>query len=226
MKLKHGTRIGAGFLLFCLLTFGRMFVFCALASVIHESTKFDEFISALEVFRLLPSTIFENTIEGLTWREKEDLLDWGYSENWQIRQNLPDQLTLESTALHTSEAHSVVSLCLYRGRGQVVAAMGTESGPICITELWKFIAESGARPMPTPADPHITDFFRSDTVIPRDVKVSLTFCARPEGLEVYPLFWSPIGLSVVQPDNAVFYVWNGSRFSKRIVPIFPYNPTR
>jgi hypothetical protein len=112
-----------------------------------------------------------------------------------------------------------VLLSLFRGNGSAIAALGTEVGPICVTELWLLSGSGRITPAQAPPDPHIRDFFASDRSIPSDLTASFPFCVRPEGLEVQPLFWTPTGLAHIQVDHAVFYVWNGARFSKRVVPL-------
>jgi hypothetical protein len=171
-------------------------------------------LSARAVFLRLPVTIFENTGPGFSEDEKYELLDTGATKNWLIRTSTPD--TLE---LHSADGEFRVSLCLFRSERGTVAVMGTDVGPVCVTELWRMDSRRGASPMSPPFDPDILDFFDADEFIPPDVKVAMTYCVRPEGLAVRPIFWTPVGMSDVQPDNAVFYLWAGGRFSKRVVPL-------
>ena len=172
---------------------------------------------ARAVFWRLPTTIFENTVPGLSENEKYELLVQGATEHWVIRHSSHDVLEIAEAP----DGDSTVLLRLFRGNGYVLAAIGTDSGPVCSTELWRLDARGGAEPAASPPEPNILDFFAPGTRIPPDVTASLPFCVRPEGLAVRPLFWTSIGLAHVPVDNAVFYVWTGTRFSKRIVELRP-----
>lgn len=172
---------------------------------------------ARSVFWRLPTTIFDNTVPGLSESEKYELLVQGATDHWAIRHSSHD--TLEIAEVPGGDA--TVLLRLFRGQGYLLAAIGTDSGPVCSTELWRLDARGGAEPVDTPPEPDILDFFAPGTRIPPDVTASLPFCVRPEGLEVRPLFWTSIGLAHVPVDNAVFYVWTGAKFSKRIVELRP-----
>lgn len=172
-------------------------------------------LSARAAFWHLPSTIFENTVPGLSESEKDELLIQGVTEHWVIRRSSFDVLEIAESP----DAEAEVLVRVFRGQGYALVAIGTDSGPVCSTELWRLDARGGAKPVDTPPEPDILDFFAPDTRIPPDVTASLPFCVRPEGLEVRPLFWTSTGLAHVPVDNAVFYVWTGSRFSKRIVSL-------
>lgn len=172
---------------------------------------------ARAVFWRLPTTIFENTVPGLSESEKYELLVQGATEHWAIRHSSHDVLEISEVP----DGEATVLLRVFRGNGYVLAAVGTDSGPVCSTELWRLDAGGGAEPVDTPPEPNILDFFAPGTRIPPDVTASLPFCVRPEGLEVRPLFWTSIGLAHVPVDNAVFYVWTGTRFSKRVVSLRP-----
>lgn len=172
---------------------------------------------ARELFWRLPATIFENTVPGLSESEKAELLTQGATEHWVVRRSSPDMLEITESP----GAETTVLVRVFRAPGYVLAAIGTDSGPVCSTELWRLDARGGAEPVDTPPEPDILDFFAPGARIPPDVTASMPFCVRPGGLEVCPLFWTSTGLAHVPVDNAVFYVWTGTRFSKRIVSLRP-----
>ena len=173
-------------------------------------------LSARKIFLRLPTSFFENTGSSLSEGEKYLLIANGSAGPWVIRTSMPDMLELESF-----EDGSRVSLCLFRGEPGAVAALGADMGPVCITELWKVDDSGGLSPRAMPPEVHLMDFFTKGKRIPADISVTTTFCVHPQGLEVRPQFWSPVGEALLQPDNAVFYIWTGRRFSKRIVNIQP-----
>lgn len=176
-------------------------------------------LTARDVFWRLPATVFEGTVDGLSERDKYELLTRGFTEHWVIRAATPDTLELESLR----DKDVSVLLRLFRNSETTVAAIGTDSGPVCITELWRLGSRSRATPMLAPPEPHLLDFFTPGKRIPPGLTASMPFCVRQEGLEVRPLFWTSTGVADVKPDNAVFYVWDGDHFSKRIIPL-PRSP--
>ena len=190
--------------------------FCAPCPALAEEAARHYAFNARQAFLRLPATILENLGEGLSDQGKYELLTRGSSGNWLIRSSTPDLLELESL----SDPDSRVMLCLYHGESSQAVAVGTDFGLFCLTELWRLYDKRGAAPMDMPREPHISEFFSRDRSIPADLSVSMTFCARPEGLEVKPQFWSPTGRARLRPDNAVFFIWTGKRFSKRIVPLY------
>ena len=97
---------------------------------------------ARAVFWRLPTTIFENTVPGLSENEKYELLVQGATEHWAIRHSSHDVLEIAEAP----DGDSTVLLRLFRGNGYVLAAIGTDSGPVCSTELWRLDARGGAVP--------------------------------------------------------------------------------
>lgn len=176
--------------------------------------------TARSVFWLLPATIFESTPDGLDPEEKDELLVHGKSGHWVVLESTPDLLEIASRP----RGESTVLVRLFRRREDpgLMVAVGTDSGPVCAAELWDVDARGRATPAEPPAEPDLLDFFAPGTRVPPDVTASLPLCVTEEGLRVRPLFWTSTGLAHVMVDNAVFYVWTGSRFSKRIVPLPPY----
>ncbi len=172
--------------------------------------------TAEEVFLRLPAALLDNLGEGLNDYEKFEILSTGRAGAWALRSSFRDSLELDLL----SDPETTVALCLYRGERGLVVAMGTDFGPLCLTELWRMEKGAGPASLDPPRDPSLRDFFQRDRRISADISVSMTFCVRPEGLEVKPQFWSPSGRASLRPDNAVFYIWTGTRFSKRIVPLY------
>ena len=170
--------------------------------------------AALEIFQLLPSTIFENTLEGLDENEKERLLDYGKSEYWIL---LPDgQDSLELVSLPFGDTR--VFLHAYReDGGGTLALTGSRSEGICTLELWH-ISEGDFAPVDAPPEPSVTDFFAKGNKMPKDVQASVLFCLNGQGLEAQAVFWNRRGKAHVPVDNEVRYEWNGRHFVKQIRP--------
>ena len=175
-------------------------------------TTVQEYIAALEIFRLLPATIFENTLEGLNEDEKERLLDYGKSEYWIL---LPDSRdSLEMVSLPFGDTR--VFLHVYReDGGGTLALIGSKNEDICTLELWR-MSRGHFAPVDTPPDPPVTDFFAKGNKMPKDVQASVLFCLSGQGLEAQAVFWNRQGRAHVPTDNDVLYAWNGKRFEKQI----------
>ena len=169
-------------------------------------------VAALEIFRLLPATIFENTLEGLDEDEKERLLDYGKSEYWIL---LPDSRdSLEMVSLPFGDTR--VYLHAYReDGGGTLALTGSRSENICTLELWR-IDKGDFAPVDSPPEPPVTDFFAKGNKMPKDVQASILFCLDGQGLEAQAVFWNRQGRAHVPVDNEVRYEWNGRQFEKRV----------
>ena len=173
-----------------------------------------EHSNALEIFRMLPATIFENTLEGLNEDEKERLLDYGKSEYWIL---LPDsQDSLELISLPFGDTRVFVHA--YReDNGGTLALTGSRSENICTLEVWR-MHKGHFAPVDTPPEPPVADFFTKDNKMPKDVQASILFCLDGQGLEAQAVFWNRQGKAHVPVDNEVRYEWNGRSFDKQIRP--------
>lgn len=180
----------------------------------NASEARQERISALEVFRILPLTIFENTLEGLSEDEKERLLSYGKSEYWILLPTAGDSLELVS--LPFGDTH--VFLHVYHEEdGSVLAVVGAGSDDICTLEIWRMRA-GDFLPVAAPPEPPVSDFFAKGNKMPKDVQASILFCPDAEGLEALAVFWNEQGKAHVPVDNELRYVWNGKNFEKRLRP--------
>ncbi len=169
--------------------------------------------TALDVFRQMPATIFENTAEGLTEDEKLQLTEQGESHYWAIVTDTPDRLVIAS--LPFLESRVAVHLFLNDG-STGVAVVGTNSGAACTIEVWRL--ETGGRLVPAagPDEPPVSDFFVKGNPLPEGIDPSIMLCLGDTNLEARPLFWTATGLADIKPDNTVDFMWNGNAFEKRI----------
>jgi hypothetical protein len=171
-------------------------------------------VSALELFRLLPATIFDNTLEGLSEGEKERLLEHGASEDWIL---LPDSRdSLELVSLPFGDTRVFVQ-AFREDEGGTLVLTGSRSEDICTLELWCMNGGQFA-PADAPPEPPITDFFAKGNKMPKGVRTSILFCLDEQGLEAEAAFWDRQGRAYVPVDNEVRYAWDGKRFEKRVVP--------
>ena len=169
-------------------------------------------LSARQAFALIPTEIFENTRAPLSEREKEQLADQGVNARWRIAEDSRDALRFAS-----AEGLPEVSLRMFRSERGAVAAFRTEDDDgVCVSELWYISAGGHAAPLPPPPEPDVDDFFRSDRNLPGRLSSSCTYCVFDKGLEVLPSFASDGFPCSLDPDNAVYYLWNGRSFVKKV----------
>jgi len=171
-----------------------------------------EHTGVLEIFRLLPATIFENTLEGLNEDEKERLLDYGKSEYWLLVPDSPDSLELISLPFGDTR----VFVHVYReDGGGTLALTGSRSEGFCTLELWR-MRRGHFAPVDAPPEPPVVDFFAKGNKMPKDVQASILFCLDGEGLEAQAVFWNRQGRAHVPVDREVRYAWNGRKIEKQI----------
>lgn len=178
-----------------------------------EVAQADTNMSAMEIFSRLPVTIFEDTPEGLSEDERNQLVDRGECAYWLVSSEDQDHLALLSRPFGETK----VTLRVFRGGEHgFVAAIGTSSTPICALELWGLDGAGGLVPVNTPPDPPISDFFAPGYRLPRNLSPAKLFCLTDDGLESRPLFWGPDGLMHIVPTRQVNYIWKDGRFTKKI----------
>lgn len=191
-----------------------VFFFILSAWILSPATAMaDTNMSAMEIFSRLPVTIFEDTPEGLSDDERNQLVDRGECAYWLVSSEGPDHLSLLSRPFGETK----VTLRVFRsGEHGFVAAIGTSSTPICALELWGLDSASGLVPVDTPADPPVSDYFDPGYRLPRNLSPAKLFCLTDDGLESRPLFWGPDGLMHIVPTRLVNYVWKDGQFVKKI----------
>ncbi|MDD6180862.1 MAG: hypothetical protein PUB01_02155 [Desulfovibrionaceae bacterium] len=176
--------------------------------------------AARDVFGRLPESIFENTPEGLGGDEKQELLDRGASEFWEVTADA--ESVFEVTSLPFRDIAVRLHVFHDHDRDEIVAAIGTTGSPVCTLELWKEDVNGRMVPVAPPADPPVEDFFAAAPMVRgQGVKPAVLMCVGAEGLEARAVFWNDAGMLDVRPDNAVRYRWNGRAFEKKITPLRP-----
>lgn len=194
----------------------------AAVAVVCGTARADKFLSAMEIFSRLPSTIFEDTPEGLSEDEKNLLIERGECAYWLVASESADRIVFLSRPFGETK----VTLQVFRGGEHgFVAALGTSGSPMCALELWApDNAGGGLVPIGTPPDPPLSDFFPKGYRLPRDASPARLFCLADDGLESRPLFWGSEGLLHIQPAYDVHYVWENGQFIKRLRPAAPIPP--
>ena len=177
--------------------------------------------TALRLFRLIPPTIFENTVEGLDENGKQELADNGKSGPWVLTRLADDDLEVTSSVPHSN---TKVRVHLYHSAGgDIFIACGVQSGDSCAMELWRRDAVGHIIPMPIPDEPLISEFLAKGRVMPADYEVSMLICLDIDDtrLKAIPLLWTPTGLGNMSLDYDVYYRWNGEAFAKESIPHVP-----
>lgn len=174
--------------------------------------------TALRLFRLIPPTIFENTVEGLDENEKQILADNGRAGSWVLTSMTDDELEFTSAVTHSG---TKVHMRLYHAtNGDIFIACGVQSGESCAMELWRCDAAGRIIPMPMPDEPAFSEFLAEGHVVPEEYEVSMLICLDMDSpqLKAVPLLWTPTGLGSLPLDYDVYYHWNGESFNRESHP--------
>ena len=111
-------------------------------------------------------------------------------------------------------------LRLFRSERGAVAAFRTEDDDgVC---HFRTVVHQRQRPRRAPAaapGASVDDFFRPERDLPGRLSSSCTYCVFDSGLEVLPSFASDGVPCALNPDNAVYYLWNGRTFVKKVKKI-------
>ena len=169
-------------------------------------------LSARQALALLPFLFFDNTPFPLSVRDRDQLVREGVSRNWQISVDTPDLLELKSM-----DASSRVTLRLFRTRTNAVAAFHTRDEDYAsVSELWRMDRNGHAVPLALPPDPSAEDFFLPGTPLPHHLSVMCTYNVSDYGLEALPVFTCDGRPCRLDPDKAIFFLWNGRHFVRKI----------
>ncbi|MEG6505882.1 hypothetical protein [Nitratidesulfovibrio sp. 1201_IL3209] len=173
-------------------------------------------VTALDMFRMLPATIFENTAEGLSEEEKQQLADEGETGFWAVIESTPEHFEVGALPMLDTR----VSVRVFRAdNGDTLAAMGVKNGEACALELWRRKPDGRLAPAATPEEPDIAEFFAPGYKLPPGTSPSVMLCLGENDLEARALLWTSTGLAQVKFDHRVLYRWNGSAFSKVVLPV-------
>ena len=173
-------------------------------------------LTAREAFSALPTSIFENTAEGLEDEDKQQLLEEGQSEFWELAGESRDVIVFRALPFRDSG----VALRLFRDAddGSAVAAIGTLGTELCTVELWRVDASGRTVPVDVPQEPDIPEFFAKGQPVPDDVNPSVLICLGMGGLRAHPVFWNKTGMLYLPLANEIGYRWDGHRFQKVVRP--------
>ena len=158
-------------------------------------------LTAGEAFGELPTSIFENTAEGLEDEDKQQLLEEGQSEFWELAGESRDVIVFRALPFRDSG----VALRLFRDAddGSAVAAIGTLGTELCTVELWRVDASGRTVPVDVPQEPDIQEFFAKGQPVPDDVNPSVLICLGMGGLRAHPVFWNKTGMLYLPLANEI-----------------------
>ena len=171
-------------------------------------------MSAEDLMRLLPTSIFDNTSAPISQDELDLLLTRGYIDAWVVVENKRDVLRMTATGDSPGE----VQLQVLRAAPRSIVILGARSDDACASELWEYRTGGGLVPYAAPPGPSAQDFFALTKTPPRGLIASYSFCLEAGMLEAVPRFWNADGPVDITPDNRIFYIWNGEDFVQRTAP--------
>lgn len=194
---------------YCLLLF--VLLSCPSPASAQESA-----LTAREAFSALPTSIFENTAEGLEDEDKQRLLEDGQTDFWELAGESRDVIVFRALPFRDSG----VALRLFRDSadGSAVAAIGTLGTELCTVELWRVDASGRTVPVDVPQEPEIREFFAEGQPVPDDVNPSVLICLGMGGLRAQPVFWNATGMLYLPLAHDIGYHWDGHRFQKVVRP--------
>ena len=170
---------------------------------------------AVDLMRMLPTSIFDNTPEPISQDGLDLLLTRGYTDTWVVVENKQDSLRM--TAMGDSPGE--VQMQVLRVAPRSIIILGARTNDTCAVELWEYKARGGLVPYAGPQDPSASEFFIPPPSLPRGLFFSYSLCLESGMLEAVPRFWNPSGPVDLAPTNRIFYIWNGEDFVKRVVPV-------
>ncbi|MGE9985136.1 hypothetical protein [Desulfovibrio sp. SGI.169] len=176
----------------------------------------DNGMTARGIFSMLPVSIFENTVEGLSEADKQRLLTEGHSDFWEIAGETEDVMVFAALPFRDS----AVALRLFRNTadGSVEAAIGTLGAPICTLELWRVDVTGRMVPIDTPPEPDIREFLDQSRGLPQGINPTVLICLGLGGLKAEPVFWNSSGMTQAPLAHDISFQWNGRSFEKQVLP--------
>ncbi len=172
-------------------------------------------MSAADLMRMLPTSIFDNSPEPISQDGLDLLLTHGYNDSWVVVENKQDSLSITAVGDIPGE----VQVQVLRVAPRSIIILGARTNDSCAVELWEYKARGGLVPYAGPADPPAPEFFAQAKPLPVGLFSSSSLCLESGMLEAVPRFWNQFGPVDLTPDNRVFYIWNGKDFVKRVVPV-------
>ena len=194
-----------------------LLLFIACIAICENAAAADNAVTAREIFAKMPESIFESTAEGLDDKDKQDLLNCGRSEFWEIIQETPDAMVFSNLPF----GEKTMGLRLFRNEidGSTFIAAGTMDDPVCTIEFWKNDAFGRLVPVDGPDEPAISDFLKKGRKLPRNAQATILVCLDIGGVVARPVFWNKRGMLDIPLDNAVNFKWENGKFEKEITPI-------
>lgn len=165
--------------------------------------------TARGIFISLPSSIFESTPEGLSDDDKDELLEEGKSEFWEIIYEDQENLIFKSLPF----GERSIGLKLFRNEesGGAAVAIGSLLEPMCTLELWRVEPDGRILPMDAPDAPNIKEFFSRKRVF-QNSKNSVLFCLEDGLLAARPFYWNRGEVQPLKTDLKIVYNWTGKEF--------------
>lgn len=192
-------------------------ILCGLMILCYKCYAAGNLPSAREIFINMPESIFESTAEGLGEKDKQDLLNCGRSEFWEILQETPDTMIFSSLPF----GEKTLGIRLFRNEtdGSTFIATGTMDEPVCTVEFWKNDSLGRLVPVEGPAEPEVSEFFRKGRKLPTRVQATSLVCLDIGGIVARPVFWNKKGMLEIPLDYSIIFKWDNGKFEKIIQPV-------
>lgn len=193
---------------------------CFLFFLLSCSSSPPQFTAA-QFLAQLPASIFDNTAEGMSEQNKQQLLTRGKVDGWKITQQTDKSFVVSDT----DSGQSTVQLMVYAAPPGQLIAVHTQNGQNTNLDFWRYTAASqqltqvGLSPS---FFPKITgdDFLAAEEKLPDAYRATMTYTMNEDGtIDVEPYTWME---SVFEERTLLYTIqltWNGKKFQVEKSPI-------
>ena len=196
-----------------------LFVLFLLLSCIpsEDSPQF----TAAQFLAQLPASIFDNTAEGMSEPDKQQLLKEGEAGIWEITQQTDTNLVVSDT----DSDQSTVQLMVYAAPPDQLIAVHTQNGQNTDLDFWRYTAVSqqltqvGLSPS---FFPQITgnDFLAAEEKLPDAYQATLIYTMNRDGtISVEPYTWMESVFEERPLRYTIRLTWDGKKFQINKSPI-------
>lgn len=173
--------------------------------------------TAAQFLAQLPASIFDNTTQGMSEPAKQQLLEQGKADGWEISQQTNRSIVVSQT----DSGQSTVQLIVYAAPPDQLIAVHTQNGQNTTLDFWRYTAASqqlvqvGLSPS---FFPQITgnDFLAAEEKLPDACRATIIYTMNEDGtISVEPYTW----MESVFEERTIVYtiqlIWDGKKFQIR-----------
>ena len=175
----------------------------------------DEPIEVKSLFRWSPLSIFDETVAGLTSSEKEDLIEKGKSESWEIIDETKTKIGFKATENDVLKLYFLK----YKHNSDGLLAVETTNGQTSKIHLWKYFDENKSFEKSSNLKEYsANDFVSEADKLPDSYRPQLHYgFIDDQTIEVSLYTWMEEEFENREIINRILLKWNGEKFDEEIV---------